>query len=195
MSEFNLIMETWRGYLHEEAQDRTWGQLAADILAAKTAQKWPKFGKTLLRLGIKAASGAIKGIVDGVQEMEELMDWIPDNIQAKIEAGSEAGVEWIQNVSREKGGPIVKYLIDDVMGADDRLTKNLAGFEQLNMNDAYEKLVNKELLKKFAIEMMRKAQTAPADEKIPDFDAEFEKMTQQGLGVHPDADEPDIKQD
>ena len=194
MNDFNLIMENWRGYLNEEIPTRTWGQLAGDILAAKAAQKWPKFGKTLLRIGVKAATGALKGLVAGVEEMEELMDFIPDDIQKKMEDGSEAGAEWIRNVAKEKGGPIVKYLIDDVMGADDSLTKNLAGFEQLNMNDAYENLVNKELLKKFAIAMMRKAQSAPSDEPVPDFDVEFEKMTQQGLGIHADTDEPDVKQ-
>ena len=196
-----LIMENWRRYLLVEEEEKTWGDLAAEIVTTTAANRWPKLGKTLLRFGLKMATSRVKVVVDGLQDMEDLMDMIPDDIQQALGNAKDAvvtkGADALKTWATENGGPVLGVVMNDVMGMDDSLTKNMSGFDKLNIEDEYEKMVNKDVLKKFAREMIALAKskqgTAAANEPIPDFNAEFEKRMQKDFGAHPDVDEPDIR--
>jgi hypothetical protein len=194
-NDMKLIMESWRrNVLSETIQNPdTWGELAANILFTKAAQKWPRLGKSLLKFGVKLGTGAIKGFVDSIEEAEQLLDYIPNEWEEALENGTEKGVEALSGWVKSKGGTIGAFVIDDIMGMDDSLTKNLPGFDQLNIEDEYEDLVKQELLKKFAKRIMRYAQKAPPDEKLPDLNREFELFSRGTLGAHPDVDGPDVR--
>jgi hypothetical protein len=87
--------------------------------------------------------------------------------------------------------------VDDLICMDDSLTKNLAGYSQLNIEDEYEKLVDKQKLKKWAVGVIRKAKQMAVDnpnEPLPDLNKELEDWFQANVGAHPDTDEPDIRQ-
>jgi len=192
-----LIMENWRGYLLVEEEKKTWGDLAAQIVLTKAAGRWKKMGTSLLRFGYKVASSQVKGVIGGLAAIEDLMDFIPDEIQELLEKNVDEGTQALYKWAKENGGPVLGFIMDDVMGMDDSLTKNLAGFDKLNIEDEYEKLVNRDILKAFAKEMItlakKKQGTAAASELVPDFNAEFEKRMQKDFGAHPDVDEPDIR--
>ena len=58
-----LIMENWRRniILKEDINNpTTWGELAQKIMLARAAEKWPRLGKSLMRMGWKILSSAGK---------------------------------------------------------------------------------------------------------------------------------------
>jgi len=190
-----LIMENWRKYLLVEEEKKTWGDLAAEIVLTKAAGRWKKMGSSLLRFGYKVASSQVKGVIGGLAAIEDLMDFIPDEIQELLEKNVDEGTKALYKWAKDNGGPVLGFIMDDVMGMDDSLTKNLAGFDKLNLEDEYEKIVNPDILKAFAKEMItlakKKQGSVAASEPVPDFNAEFEKRMQDEFGAHPDVDEPD----
>jgi hypothetical protein len=189
-----LIMESWREYLAEDIEKpQTWGELAQNITLAAAAEKWPRIGKSLLKFGIKIATSKIRDTLDAIESMEATLDWIPDEIQEKLETGSEQATQWLADKAKEKGGAIGSFLVDDVMGMDDSLTKDLPGFAQLNLEDEYESLIDKEKLKKWAKSIIKMAKQANPDTPLPDLNAKLEQDMQDATGAHPDVDEPDIR--
>ena len=191
-----LIMESWREYLAEDIEKpQTWGELAQNITLATAAEKWPRMGRSLLKFGIKIATSKIRDTLDAIESMEATLDWIPDEIQEKLETGSEQATQWLADKAKEKGGAIGSFLVDDVMGMDDSLTKDLPGFAQLNLEDEYESLIDKEKLKKWAKSIIKMAKQANPDTPLPDLNAKLEQDMQDATGAHPDVDEPDIRDD
>ena len=186
-----LIMESWRGFVVEEQQRKTWGQLAQDILNTKVSQRFPQAGRALLRMGWKSIKGGLTGMLDGIEELDVFMDRLPENVKELLEDGAEEGVEWVQKFARQKGGKVMGFVIDDIMGADDSLTKNLAGFSALNIPDEYEKIINRDILKTWAKKIMRQVAKEPPNEIAPDLIAKLEKDMQTNYGAHPDIDDPD----
>ena len=196
-NEMKVIMERWDRFVIEEDANKpkTWGELGQNILLNMAATKWPRMGKTLARFGFKLATSAAKQVLDAVQSAEDILDFIPDEWQEKIEQGTEEAATWLTKTSKEAGGKIGAFIVDDVIGMDDSLTKNLVGFDQLNLDDAYENLVDKNLLKKWAITVIRYAkENANSDEPLPDLNRELELWLQKQTGAHPDTDESDIRQ-
>jgi|TARA_R110002153_G_scaffold65883_1_gene176207 hypothetical protein len=191
-----LIMESWREYLAEDIEKpQTWGELAQNITLATAAEKWPRMGRSLLKFGIKIATSKVKDTLDAIESIEATLDWIPDEIQEKLETGSEQATQWLADKAKEKGGAIGSFLVDDVMGMDDSLTKDLPGFAQLNLEDEYESLIDKEKLKKWAKSIIKMAKQANPDTPLPDLNAKLEQDMQDATGAHPDVDEPDIRDD
>ena len=191
-----LIMESWRRYLTEDIEKpQTWGELAQNITLAAAAEKWPRMGRSLLKFGIKIATSKVKDTLDAIESIEATLDWIPDEIQEKLETGSEQATQWLADKAKEKGGAIGSFLVDDVMGMDDSLTKDLPGFAQLNLEDEYESLIDKEKLKKWAKSIIKMAKQANPDTPLPDLNAKLEQDMQDATGAHPDVDEPDIRDD
>jgi hypothetical protein len=189
-----LIMENWRQYLKEDIENpTTWGELATKITMAKAAERWPRLGKTLLRLGFRTVTAKAKLAITAIEGLEDILDVIPDQIQAKLEAGAEDGARWLAEKAKTRGGTVGAFIVDDVMGMDDSMTNGLSGFEQLNIEDEYEAVVDKAKLKKWAKEIIRYAKTAPPDEKLPDLNQQLEDWFQKQSGAHPDIDEPDIR--
>ena len=189
-----LIMESWREYLAEDIEKpQTWGELAQNITLATAAEKWPRMGRSLLKFGIKIATSKVKDTLDAIESIEATLDWIPDEIQEKLETGSEQATQWLADKAKEKGGAIGSFLVDDVMGMDDSLTKDLPGFAQLNIEDEYESLIDKEKLKKWAKSIIKMAKQANPDTPLPDLNAKLEQDMQDATGAHPDVDEPDIR--
>ena len=189
-----LIMESWREYLAEDIEKpQTWGELAQNITLATAAEKWPRMGRSLLKFGIKIATSKVKDTLDAIESIEATLDWIPDEIQEKLETGSEQATQWLADKAKEKGGAIGSFLVDDVMGMDDSLTKDLPGFAQLNLEDEYESLIDKEKLKKWAKSIIKMAKQANPDTPLPDLNAKLEQDMQDATGAHPDVDEPDIR--
>ena len=191
-----LIMESWREYLAENIEKpQTWGELAQNITLATAAEKWPRMGRSLLKLGIKIATSAIVDTIEAIESQEAILDWIPDDIQEQLEAGSGKAVQWVADKAKEKGAAIGSFLVDDVMGMDDSLTKDLPGFAQLNIEDEYESLIDKDKLKKWAKSIIKMAKQANPDTPLPDLNAKLEQDMQDATGAHPDVDEPDIRDD
>jgi hypothetical protein len=189
-----LIMESWREYIAEDIEKpQTWGELAQNITLAAAAEKWPRMGRSLLKFGVKIATSKIKDTLDAIESIEATLDWIPDEIQEKLETGSEQATQWLADKAKEKGGAIGSFLVDDVMGMDDSLTKDLPGFAQLNLEDEYESLIDKEKLKKWAKSIIKMAKQANPDTPLPDLNAKLEQDMQDATGAHPDVDEPDIR--
>ena len=79
------------------------------------------------------------------------------------------------------------------MGMDDSLSKKLPGFDQLDLEDEYENILNKDILKKFAKGIMRYAQKASPDEPLPDLNARLEQELQDQAGAHPDTDQNHVR--
>ena len=189
-------MESWREYLAENIEKpQTWGELAQNITLATAAEKWPRMGRSLLKLGIKIATSAIVDTIEAIESQEAILDWIPDDIQEQLEAGSGKAVQWVADKAKEKGAAIGSFLVDDVMGMDDSLTKDLPGFAQLNIEDEYESLIDKDKLKKWAKSIIKMAKQANPDTPLPDLNAKLEQDMQDATGAHPDVDEPDIRDD
>lgn len=195
--DMKLIMERWDRFVIEEdvSKPKTWGELGQNILLNMAATKWPKMGKTLARLGFTLATGVAKQAFDAIESAEDILDFIPDEWQAKIEQGTDEAVNWLRKTAKNAGGQIGAFIVDDVIGMDDSLTKNVVGFDQLNLEDEYEKLVDKNILKKWATTVIRYAkENANSDEPLPDLNRELELWLQKQTGAHPDTDEPDIRQ-
>ena len=148
-----------------------------------------------MKIGIKIAASQAKAAIESIEDAEAVLDWIPDEIQEKLAAGSEKAVGWVADKAKEKGGVIGSFLVDDVMGMDDSLTKNLPGFAQLNIEDEYESLIDKDKLKKWAKSIIKMAKQANPDTPLPDLNAKLEKDMQDATGAHPDTDEPDVRDD
>jgi len=197
--EMKVIMERWDRFVISENANRptTWGELGQNIILNIAAEKYPRIAKSLLKFGFKLRINQLKGAYDSIEQLEDVLDWIPDEWQEKLEQGSEKAAEWLAQQSRDKGGKIGAFIVDDLIGMDDSLTKNLAGYKQLNIEDEYEKLVDKQKLKKWAVGVIRKAKQMAVDnpnEPLPDLNKELEDWFQAKVGAHPDTDEPDIRQ-
>lgn len=194
MSEMKLIMENWSGFLDESIeQPKTWGELSQNIIINKAASKFPRMGKTLLKLGFKVATAKAKLAMDAIQGMEDILDFIPDGLEASLAAGKEEAVQKLADLAKQRGGAIGAFIADDIMGMDDSLTKNLPGYEELNLEDEYENLIDKDRLKRWAKEIMGYAKKASPDEPLPDLNKELELRMQKDTGAHPDIDPPDIR--
>jgi len=189
-----LIMENWRRYLAEDIEKpQTWGELAQNITLATAAEKYPRMGRALLKFGIKIATTKYKAVKDAIESVEDVLDWIPDEIQAKLETGSEQAIQWLADNTKARGGAIGSFLVDDLMGMDDSLTKDLPGFAQLNIEDEYENLIDKDKLKKWARSIIAMAKQANPDTPLPDLNAKLEQDMQDAFGAHPDIDKPDVR--
>lgn len=194
--DMKLIMENYRkGNLFAESvqQPQTWGELSQKIMLTVAAEKWPRVGKSLLKLGWNLASGALKNVIQSVEGLEEVLDFIPDDLQEKLEMGVEVAIEELADFAVEKGGSVAAFFIDDIMGMDDSLTKNLAGFSALNIDDAYEKLINKDILKRWAKNIIRSAKNVDPNERLPDLNSKLEQDLQNAVGAHPDQDQGDVR--
>ena len=189
-------MENWRrNTIRESIEDpQTWGELSQKIALTLAAEKWPRIGKSIVKFGFKAATGALKQVMDSVENLEDVLDFIPDDIQQKLENGTEAGIQSLASWAKQNGGQIGSFVIDDLMGMDDSLTKNLAGFSALNIEDEYEKLINKDILKRWSKNIIRNAKNQNPDDPLPDLNQKLEQDLQDAIGAHPDLDEPDIRQ-
>ena len=193
MSEMKLIMENWNRYLTEDVNaPRTWGELSQNIILSQAATKWPRIGKALLRFGFKSIRNVAK-IAGGIKDLEDVLDFIPDEVQVKLEQGAEDATEWLATQAKQRGGQVGAFIVDDVMGMDDSLTKNLPGYEQLNLEDEYEQLVHPEKLKKWARGIIMTAKTMAPDDPLPDLNQKLEDDFHRATGAHPDTDEPDIR--
>jgi len=189
-----LIMENWDNYLSEDvSRPETWGELSQNIILAQAASKWPRLGKSLAKFGIKIATAKVKAISDTVKGMEDILDFIPDELQNKLEQGADDATEWLATQAKQRAGAIGAFIVDDLMGMDDSLTTNLPGYEELNLEDEYENLIDKEKLRKWARGIMNYAQQANPDEPLPDLNKKLETDLQSTVGAHPDIDQPDIR--
>lgn len=188
------IMDNWGGFL-DESIDRpsTWGELSQNIVMNKAVSKWPRMGKALLKFGFKVATAKAKVAMDAIQGLEDVLDFIPDELEAKLSAGSEEAVQKLADLAKQRGGAIGAFIADDIMGMDDSLTTNLPGFEELNLEDEYENLIDKDRLKRWAKGIIGYAETANPDEPLPDLNKELELQMQKDTGAHPDTDQPDIR--
>jgi hypothetical protein len=188
------IMDNWGGFL-DESIDRpsTWGELSQNIVMNKAASKWPRMGKALLKFGFKVATAKAKVAMDAIQGLEDVLDFIPDELETQLSAGSEKAVQKLADLAKQRGGAIGAFIADDIMGMDDSLTTNLPGFEELNLEDEYENLIDKDRLKRWAKGIMAYAKTANPDESLPDLNKELELQMQKDTGAHPDIDQPDIR--
>ena len=194
--DMKVIMENYRkGSLMRESIDAptTWGELSQKIALTIAAEKYPRLGKSLLRFGFKVATGALKQTMDAVKDSEDILDFIPDKLQARLEKGTEEATKGLMKFAKDNTGPFGAFIIDDLIGMDDSLTKNLAGFSALNIEDRYEKLIDKEILKKWARGIIMSAKDMKADDPLPDLNSKLEKDLQQATGAHPDTDEGDIR--
>ena len=193
-SDMKLIMEGWRGFLQEDVSNpETWGELAQNVLLATTAKKYPRIGKALLKFGIKLGTNRIKGALSAIKDLEDVLDFIPDELQNKLELGASDAVEQVAALAKQRGGQIGAFIVDDLMGMDDSLTTNLPGYSALNIEDEYENLVDKEMLRKWARGIMQYAKDASPDDPLPDLNKKLEQDLQAQVGAHPDIDQPDIR--
>ena len=193
-SDMKLIMEGWRGFLQEDVSNpETWGELAQNVLLATTAKKYPRIGKALLKFGIKLGTNRIKGALSAIKDLEDVLDFIPDELQNKLELGASDAVEQVAALAKQRGGQIGAFIVDDLMGMDDSLTTNLPGYSALNIEDEYENLVDKEMLRKWARGIMQYAKDASPDDPLPDLNKKLEQDLQSQVGAHPDIDQPDIR--
>tara|TARA_Y100000310_G_scaffold314286_1_gene363503 strand:+ start:173 stop:766 length:594 start_codon:yes stop_codon:yes gene_type:complete len=194
MSDMKLIMERWDRYLQEDIeQPATWGDLAQNIMLAKAAEKWPRLGKKLLKFGVKVVTSKVKRTIDMIEDLEDILDFVPDEMQQALEAGTDKSVQWLSQQARTRGGRIGAFIVDDIMGMDDSLTKDLPGYSQLNLEDEYENLVDKSLLKKWAKAILKQASQENPDTPLPDLNKKLEDFMQDKLGAHPDIDAPDVR--
>tara|TARA_R100000152_G_C6686600_1_gene119205 strand:+ start:141 stop:707 length:567 start_codon:yes stop_codon:yes gene_type:complete len=187
-------MENWNTYVKESAdQPKTWGELSQNIVLNRAASKWPRIGKTLLKFGFKVATAKAKLAMDAIQGIEDVLDFVPDELEAELTAGKEKAVEKLSTLAKQRGGAIGAFIVDDLMAMDDSLTTNLPGYEELNLEDEYENLVDKEKLKRWAKGIMGYASSASPDEPLPDLNKKLEDDLQDATGAHPDVDKPDIR--
>lgn len=194
MSEMKVIIERWDRYINEDVESpKTWGELSQNIIMAQAANKWPRFGKTLAKFGVKLALGKVKFVGDAIKGAEDILDWIPDELQNKLEQGAEDATQWLADQAKARGGQIGAFIVDDIMGMDDSLTTNLPGYDQLNIEDEYENLIDKELLRKWARSIFALAQSSNPDDPLPNLNKDLELKMQQATGAHPDSDEPDVR--
>ena len=182
-----IIMENWEGFLNESIdKPSTWGELSQNIVMNKAVSKWPRIGKTLLKFGFKIATAKAKLAMSAIQGLEDVLDFIPDELEAQLSAGSEKAVQKLADLAKQRGGAIGAFIADDIMGMDDSLTTNLPGFEELNLEDEYENLIDKDKLKRWAKGIMGYAKTADPDEPLPDLNKRLELDLQKATGAHPD---------
>ncbi len=195
--DMKVIMEHWDRFviLENANEPKTWGDLGQNILLNIAAERFPRIGKSLLKFGFKVATGTLRKTFDTIEDLEDVLDFIPDEIQKKLEQGSEQATKWLANAAKEKGGKIGAFIVDDLIGMDDSLTKKIPGYSQLGIEDEYEQLLDKQKLKKWAVGIIRYAKAnAKSDEPLPNLNKELEKWFQDNVGAHPDTDEPDIRQ-
>ena len=188
------IMESWSNYLNESpSQPATWGELSQNIVLNKAANRFPMLGKTLVKFGFKIATAKAKAAIDAISGLEDLLDFIPDELEEKLSSGAEDAVGRLADLAKQRGGAIGAFIVDDLMAMDDSLTTNLSGFDQLNIEDEYENLIDKDKLRRWAKGIMAYAQSADPEEPLPDLNKKLEKDLQTATGAHPDLDEPDIR--
>lgn len=194
-NDMKLIMENWRrASIHEDVNNpETWGELSQKIMLTIAAERWPRIGKSIAKFGFKLLTGAAKQAMGAIDQLEDVLDIIPDELQQKLESGVEGAVEQLAQLSRTKGGSIGAFVVDDLMGMDDSLTKNLAGFSVLNIDDEYEKLIKPDLLKSWAKNIIRNAKNQPPDDPLPDLNQKLEDDLQDLTGAHPDKDKGDVR--
>ena len=190
-----IIMEGWRQQvLREDLENpETWGELSQKIMMTLAAERWPRVGKSLSRFGWKLMTGAAKSALSAVEGLEDVLDIIPDELQKKLEDGAEGSIQSLANLAKTKGGAVGAFVIDDLIGMDDSLTKNLAGFSVLNIEDEYEKLIDKKILKSWAKNIIRTAKDMPPDDPLPDLNKKLEDDLQGLTGAHPDTDWEDVR--
>tara|TARA_B100000131_G_scaffold260737_1_gene256679 strand:- start:673 stop:1239 length:567 start_codon:yes stop_codon:yes gene_type:complete len=187
-------MEKWDRFLKESPdKPQTWGELSQNIILAQAANKWPRIGKSLLKFGVKIATAKVKAVSGAIKGLEDVLDFVPDEIQDKLEQGAENATEWLAAQAKQRAGAIGAFIVDDLMGMDDSLTANLPGYEELNVADEYENLIDKEKLRRWARGIMNHAQQANPDDPLPDLNKELETDLQSAVGAHPDLDPPDIR--
>jgi hypothetical protein len=187
-------MDNWGDFLSEGVeQPKTWGELSQNIVLNKAASKFPRIGKALLKFGFKLATSKAKLAMDAIQGLEDVLDFIPDELEAKLNAGSEEAVQKLAALAKQRAGSIGAFIADDLMGMEDSLATNLPGFEELNIEDEYEKLIDKDTLKRWAKGIMGYAKTANPDEPLPDLNKKLELDLQKATGAHPDTDAPDVR--
>jgi hypothetical protein len=194
--DMKVIYENYRkgSLLKEDVENpKTWGELSQKIALTIAAEKYPRVGKSLLKFGFKLATGALKQTMDAVENLEDVLDFIPDNIQVGLEKGSEKAIKGLMDFAKKNSGPLGAFVVDDLIGMDDSLTKNLAGFSALNIDDEYEKLVDKNILKKWARGIIMGAKNVDPDEPLPDLNSKLEKDLHRATGAHPDTDEGDVR--
>ncbi len=190
------IFENYRkgSLLREDVENpKTWGELSQKIALTIAAEKYPRIGKSLLKFGFKIATGSLKQAMQSVKDLEDVLDFIPDNIQTALEKGSEKGIIGLMDFAKKNAGPLGSFVVDDLIGMDDSLTKNLAGFSALNIDDEYEKLVDKAILKKWARGIIMSAKDVDPNEPLPNLNSKLEKDLQTATGAHPDTDEGDVR--
>lgn len=191
-----VIYESYRkgSLIKEDVENpKTWGDLSQKIALTIAAEKYPRVGKALLKFGFKVATGALKQTMESVKDLEDVLDYIPDKIQVALEIGSEKGIKSLMNFAKKNAGPLGAFVVDDLIGMDDSLTKNLAGFSALNIDDEYEKLIDKNILKKWARGIIMGAKDVDPNEPLPDLNSKLEKDLHSATGAHPDKDEGDIR--
>jgi hypothetical protein len=194
--DMKVIYENYRkgSLLKEDVENpKTWGELSQKIALTIAAEKYPRVGKALLKFGFKVATGSLKQAMESVKDLEDVLDYIPDTIQVALEQGSEKGIRGLMNFAKKNAGPLGAFVVDDLIGMDDSLTKNLAGFSALNIDDEYEKLVDKNILKKWARGIIMGAKDVDPDEPLPDLNSKLEKDLHRATGAHPDTDEGDVR--
>ena len=194
-NDMKLIMESWRRHtLKEDVKNpTTWGELSQKIMLTLAAEKWPRVGRSLAKFGFRLLTGAVKQTFDAIESLEDVLDVIPDELQQSLEEGSEEAIKKLSDFAKEKGGSIGTFVVDDLMGMDDSLTKNLAGFSALNIEDEYEKLINKDVLKKWAKNIIMNAKNVKPDTPLPNLNQKLEDDLQSAIGAHPDNDKQDIR--
>lgn len=194
-NDMKVIMETWRHQLLREDLEnpKTWGELSQKIMMTLAAEKWPRVGRSLAKFGFKVLTSAAKSALDAVEGLEDVLDIIPDELQQKLEDGAEGSIQSLANFAKEKGGTIGAFVVDDLIGMDDSLTKNLAGFSVLNIDDEYEKLIDKNILKSWAKNIIRTAKDMPPDDPLPNLNKKLEDDLQGLVGAHPDTDAGDVR--
>jgi hypothetical protein len=194
--EMKLIFENYRKgiLLKEDVENpKTWGELSQKIALTIAAEKYPRIGRSLLKFGFKVATGTLKQAMESVKDLEDVLDYVPDSIQVGLEKGSEKAIKGLMDFAKKNAGPLGSFVIDDIIGMDDSLTKNLAGFSALNIDDEYEKLVDKTILKKWARGIIMGAKDVDPDEPLPDLNSKLEKDLHAATGAHPDTDEGDVR--
>ena len=194
--EMKLILKNYRKgiLLKEDVENpKTWGELSQKIALTIAAEKYPRIGRSLLKFGFKVATGTLKQAMESVKDLEDVLDYVPDSIQVGLEKGSEKAIKGLMDFAKKNAGPLGSFVIDDIIGMDDSLTKNLAGFSALNIDDEYEKLVDKTILKKWARGIIMGAKDVDPDEPLPDLNSKLEKDLHAATGAHPDTDEGDVR--
>jgi len=194
--DMKVIFENYRKgtLLREDVENpTTWGELSQKIALTLAAEKWPRVGRSLLKFGFKVATGALRQTIQAVEDLEDVLDFIPDELQVGLEQGTEVAINGLIDFAKKNAGPLGSFVVDDLIGMDDSLTKNLAGFSALNIDDEYEKLVDKDILKKWARGIIMGAKNVDPDTPLPNLNSKLEKDLHTATGAHPDTDEGDIR--